>query len=124
MNRTVTDGVLRLEGRGSALDIRSELSDRMAVMHLRGSVTAELESDLADEILAFVSVGRSVRLDFSELDYICATAQMKLMDIQLRYVDRAGVRMEICGVSPALYALFRSTRLETQLEIRRKEERA
>lgn len=121
MNRTVRDGLLRLEGGSGVLEIWTELTGRTAVMRLSGSVTSELETELTDEILAFVSVGRDVLLDFSGLDYLAPTAQKALMDIQLRYVDRAGTRMEICGVSPGIYAQLQSSRLDTQLSIMRKE---
>lgn len=117
MNRIVRDNLLRLEGRSSALEVKTELIERTAVMKLHGSATAELETELADEILALVSAGKDIRLDCSELDYISSTAQKKLMDIQLQYIEPLGKTLVISGVSQSIYALFQSSRLETQLNI-------
>ena len=119
MNRIVQGNLLRLEGCSSTLDIRTETAGRTAVMRLCGSATAELEADLADEILALVSAGMDIRLDCAGLDYISSTAQKKLMDIQLQYMEPLGRTLVICGVSRSIYALFQSSRLETQLNILR-----
>lgn len=117
MNRTVTGDLLRIEVRNKRLEIRTVLEENTAVMKLTGSVCADLENDLMDEILAFVSVGRDVRLDFSGLDYICSTAQKRLVDIQCDYADKLGTKLEICGVSARLYALLRSSKMDTQIKI-------
>lgn len=119
MNRTVKGDLLRVEGRSRYLEILTAMQENTAVMELTGSVSADLETDLMDEILAFVSVGMDVRLDFSGLDYICSTAQKHLVDIQCEYMDKLGMHLEICGVSEPLYALLRSGKLDTQIKITR-----
>ncbi|MGN1367599.1 MAG: STAS domain-containing protein [Aristaeellaceae bacterium] len=121
MNRTVKGDLLRIEGRNKSLEILTALQENTAVMKLTGSVSADLETDLMDEILAFVSVGRDVRLDFSGLEYICSTAQKRLVDIQCEYVDKLGTHLEICGVSAKIYALLRSGKMDTQIRIMRGE---
>lgn len=117
MRRIVRGSLLRLEGRSSTLEIETELEGRTAVMRLRGSATAELQTELADEILAFVSAGRNIRLDCASLAYISSTAQKRLMEIQLQYIEPLGASLTISGVSPKIYALFQSSRLDTQLNI-------
>lgn len=117
MNRIVRDHLLRLEGRSSTMEIQTELEGDTAVMKLRGSATAELETELADEIIAWISVGKSIRLDCAELDYMSSTAQKKLMDIQMQYIEPLGATLVVCGVSQSLYALFQNIRLETQINI-------
>ena len=66
-------------------------------------------------------MGKHVRLDFAQLEYISSSAQNMLIDVQSRYADRIGVDMEICRVPEKLYAQFRFSRLDTQLRIRREE---
>lgn len=121
MVRTVDGDLLKLEGKNKVLEIRTEIVENTAVMRLAGSVTADVETELMDEILAFISVGRNIQLDFAMLDHISNTAQMKLLDIQCNYVEKKNIEMEIVDVPAKLYALFRAVRLDTVLRIKRKE---
>lgn len=119
MSRIVKENLLKLEGNGKTLEISTQIQEHTAVMRLSGEINAELQDDFLDELLAFVSVGKNIRLDFSALDYIAETASKKLIDIQRNYIDRAGLKMEICGVPDKIYAIFRASRLTALLDIRR-----
>lgn len=121
MSRTVQGDRMIIRGKSKTLEIDSLVAGDTVMMHLKGAATADMEHDLTDEILAFVSAGKNIRMDFSGLEYIAHSVQMALAELQNRYVGPAGRIMEIAGVSDGMYAVFRSTRLETQLRIRREE---
>lgn len=119
--RTVDGNLLRIKGNQKSLEICAVLEQDTAILQLTGSVTAELDHELADEILAFVSTGKNVRLDLKNLEHISNTFQRKLVEIQNEYIERSGVEMELFNVPAKLYERFKSGRLTTQLRIKREE---
>lgn len=121
MNRTVHQQILRLEGRNRTLEIESEVREHTAILKLRGAITAELQDDFLDEILAFVSVGKKIELNFEGVEHIANTAQKKLIELQSDYIEKAALDMEISHVPEAIYRMFRQSRLDTQLRIKRDE---
>ncbi|MBQ2948418.1 MAG: STAS domain-containing protein [Clostridia bacterium] len=121
MNRTVEGNLLKVQGACKTLEICTSIEKNTAVMKLSGSVNSDTKIDLEDEILAFISMGKHVLIDFEQLEYIASTAQSMLMKIQSEYADRIGVNLEICHVPKKLYEQFRSSRMDTQLRIRREE---
>lgn len=121
MRRVVDGNMLMIQGSNKRLEIRTCIEGDDVFLELSGSVTAELENDLIDEILAFVSVGKNVKLDMKKMDHISSTCQKKLVEAEIGYVEKKGTTLELYNVTPRMYALFRSSRLDTQLRIRREE---
>ena len=118
MKRTVEGHTLTLENAGRRLIIDAKDVGVTVDIRLTGLLTAGMEDGFFDELLALISAGKNVRLNFAKLEHITHTAQKKLIDVQVLYADRVGVRLEICGVTDRMYASFRNSRLDTQLRIR------
>jgi len=121
VTRIVDGDLLRVIGRAESLEVYTEINGNTAIMHLVGSVTKDIEENLADEILALISVGRNIRIDLEKLEYISISFQTRLIEIQRKYVERAGVELELFNVPHSMYMQFISIRLDTQIRIRQEE---
>ena len=121
MTRTVDGDLLKITGYAKVLQVNTDMDGNAAIMHLAGSVTKDVEEDLADEILALISVRKNIRLDLGKLEYISNSFQTRLAEIQSQYVEKAGIELELFNVPHSMYMQFRSVRLDTQIRIKQEE---
>lgn len=109
LSRLVRDNTIELIENGTAvvLSITEEVVENTVVFKVSGALRNDLAYELDDEMCAAVSVGKNLRLDFSELNYI-ASASLKMLLRMQQKLDAFGgkLQMSITGVTEAIEKVF------------------
>ena len=96
----------------------------VAVIELKGDVTAASESELMD---AYREAGREeirgIVLDFTRLDYMNSSGIGMLVTLLVR-ARREGRQISACGLSDHYRQIFELTRLDEVISVHDDEERA
>jgi anti-sigma B factor antagonist len=101
----------------NALEVRVQLQDEIAVLHLRGEIDALAEDALE---AAYQKTAKwhpaVVLLDLSGVAYINSTGIALIVSILAR-ARKAGTRLLACGLSEHYQEIFRITRLSDFIQI-------
>ncbi len=124
MNRIVEKDTLILDmdpRQGEKLTLAAKEKDGVVTIAISGPITSACQDEVGDEVLAFLSAGKHVRLNLRQVPYIAPEAVQKLLHIQLNYVDKLNLQMILCGLTPEMTDWFCKYHYAQQFDIDRSE---
>ena len=110
VQRAVNNGELRFYAEDKeVLRIKEDLNDTEVTISLCGNLISETTYDFLDELLALVSVGIDIIVDFSDVKYISASYIKALLKVQLKLDKKNKGTLKLTGMPDAVFAEFEKT---------------
>lgn len=108
LTRMAKDNTVELLEDGAAvLSITEQFDENTIVFSLSGSLRNDLVYELDDELGAAISVGKNIRLDFSEVNYIASAHLKMLLRIQQKLdMFNGKLQMSIANVPEEIAKVF------------------
>jgi len=103
-NRRIIDDVIVIEDEygKKILSIAETPKDNSLVYILSGEVNNDVAYEMEDELVAGLSVRKSLKVDMKELTYIASSGLRSLLKVQHMIDERNGYEMILCNVNPII----------------------
>lgn len=84
LNRTIEDDTITFFSENQKIFwIKEELNDTVVTIFVGGNLLSETTHEFQDEILALISMGLDIIIDFAEVKYIAASYMKALLKMQI-----------------------------------------
>jgi anti-anti-sigma factor len=102
------DTIFFTEGDQTILWMKENLKDDTVEISIGGALRSEATHAFSDELLALVSVGLNLVLDFAEVTYISVAYMKALLKIELA-IEKKGQVMRLIHLSETVKKVFEET---------------
>jgi anti-anti-sigma factor len=90
LRREITDDSIALfSGDNKILWIKESMENNEVQIQLGGQLISESAHEILDELMALVSVGVEIVVDFSDVQYISAACMKVFLEVQIK-IDQVG----------------------------------
>lgn len=110
LNRKIEgDSIVIYDGQTSILTIFEQEMDSGVVVKLVGELRSETVHDIQDELVALITVGANITVDFTEVTYIASTAQHLFLRVQQKIDDIGRGVLTLQNLPAPIYQEFEKT---------------
>lgn len=104
-----TDCIRFVNGGQTVLTMQEEETDAGFILKLNGELRSDVAHDVYDEMIALLTVGANIIVDFRDVTYITATTQDIFRRVQIKSDELGKGSLTLCHLPPKILAEFEST---------------